>query len=156
VHDLIPKVSIQQYLYQDEHVSVQSLSEPRMLVNPLAASFDEQTRPLDESLRKYMSECKERGRSVYILCLAHFLQRVSVPDASNDFTAETMRFVDYLAALFNQRTMLNSRLMTTDYLPSAVVKRRRTNDIDCLEKLILLQRECGIEEGYRPMHCERV
>jgi hypothetical protein len=67
VHSLITKVSVQDFLWKDEHTTVQSFAEPRMMVNPLAASFDEESAPVDASLKAYMAECKERGRSVYIL-----------------------------------------------------------------------------------------
>ena len=142
-------LNIRQFIFEQEVETRQSMAEPRIQVNPAAASFKEDPSDVDESLLDYMKQCHARGRNMYIICLAHFLRGIgSKPDVEPE-SHQVFAFVQYMAALYTQHAINNNRSLSSDYLPNAVVKRQRIIATTVLEKRILLDRALGVDSDYR-------
>jgi hypothetical protein len=140
--------NIVNYIFVKQPEIVQDMTEPRITINPQATSFVEETMKLEDALDEYINECHHRGRNLYIIILAFFLQRDEAKEDYDDLRRQKAAFVDMMAALYTQQTFNNSRSMTGDYLPSTLQKRQKMSHVQGLEKQILLERLLGLDESW--------
>jgi hypothetical protein len=147
--DDVRGMSIREYIFEQELTTRQSMAEPRIAVNPAAASFTEQQSIVDSSLRAYMQECHARGRNLYIICLSHFLRGVAPQSRGAPEPQKVRAFVNYMASLYTQHAVNNNRSLSSDYYPASVLKRQRTVAVNTIEKRVLLDRALGVVDSYR-------
>lgn len=81
--DLVGEKTLSQFIFESDAKTKQTLAYPRMQVNPSARSVAQQ-QPRSSALKEYMRECHNRGRNLYIMCLAFFLRNSATPDPEAD------------------------------------------------------------------------
>jgi len=142
--------NIRTFIFERELATRQSMAEPRVFVNPQAASFTEDNEDVDAALLDYMRMCHHRGRNLYIIALAFFLRHVP-KEMSEPAEPKLRRFIDYMCALYTDHALGNSRALTADYMPVGARKRRHDGQANVIERRILLDRELGLGDSYAPV-----